>query len=375
VLSSKEQMEIIKGALAEDYRGPIYKLIEQATINKQAAAAQEEQQSEQRETGGLVKSYESQPPSLENLPTGDKIGKSEMLEDASRYDEGGLKGIGSGVFNSDGDVVSRVSKGAYQHRRVAKSVYASLDFQDAALEYGRQLLPKNWFDGKSASQAAYNELVPINIRMTMEDAQDNMLFNKDNPIGKFSPLSYLPRKIQTRLGYKKPITEKDLSKGELELLTKIVEKRKEQTDSRTEGDADLNNRILDYSDYGKNLSIQNTNLYDKITNPNLILKTTIGYGNVEETDTGYTLTDTFDFNQNLKAEKMMEDGLIADNPYNQLRWTVAPKYLSKGGEGIPVAINIDKQPEVSMREGGFIDRKVLYSKVNDKKITKRKRKK
>lgn len=368
-------MEIIKGALAEDYRGPIYKLIEQATINKQAAAAQEEQQSEQRETGGLVKSYESQPPSLENLPTGDKIGKSEMLEDASRYDEGGLKGIGSGVFNSDGDVVSRVSKGAYQHRRVAKSVYASLDFQDAALEYGRQLLPKNWFDGKSASQAAYNELVPINIRMTMEDAQDNMLFNKDNPIGKFSPLSYLPRKIQTRLGYKKPITEKDLSKGELELLTKIVEKRKEQTDSRTEGDADLNNRILDYSDYGKNLSIQNTNLYDKITNPNLILKTTIGYGNVEETDTGYTLTDTFDFNQNLKAEKMMEDGLIADNPYNQLRWTVAPKYLSKGGEGIPVAINIDKQPEVSMREGGFIDRKVLYSKVNDKKITKRKRKK
>lgn len=369
-------MEIIKGALAEDYRGPIYKLIEQATINKQAAAAQQEQQSQQRETGGLVKSYESQPPSLENLPTGDKIGKYEMLEDASRYDEGGLKGIGSGVFDDDGDVVSRISKGAYQHRPVAKSVYASLDVKDAALEYVNQKInPMKWFDGKSAKKAAYNELVPLNIRTTMEDAQDNMLFNKDNPIGKYSPLSYLPKKIQTFLGYKTPITEKDLSKGELELLTEIVEKRKEQTDSRTDGDVNLNSKILDYSDYGKDISIQNTNLYDKITNPNLILKTTIGYGNVEETDTGYTLTDTFDFNQNLKAEKMMEDGLIDDNPYNQLRWTVAPKYLSKGGEGIPVAINIDKQPEVSMREGGFIDRKVLYSKVNNKKITKRKRKK
>ena len=52
MLSSQEQMEIIKGALAEGYKGPIFKLIEQANFKKQEEAAQQEQP-EQRETGGL----------------------------------------------------------------------------------------------------------------------------------------------------------------------------------------------------------------------------------------------------------------------------------------------------------------------------------
>ena len=53
MLSSQEQMEIIKGALAEGYKGPIFKLIEQANFKKQEEAAQQEKP-EQRETGGLV---------------------------------------------------------------------------------------------------------------------------------------------------------------------------------------------------------------------------------------------------------------------------------------------------------------------------------
>ena len=93
MLSSQEQMEIIKGALAEGYKGPIFKLIEQATLKKQEQAAQQEQQEqpEQRETGGLVQSYESKPPSLENLPTGYKVGKNDMLENAGKYKSGGFK--------------------------------------------------------------------------------------------------------------------------------------------------------------------------------------------------------------------------------------------------------------------------------------------
>tara|TARA_R110001606_G_scaffold83523_2_gene190555 strand:+ start:66 stop:1940 length:1875 start_codon:yes stop_codon:yes gene_type:complete len=90
VLSSQEQMEIIKGALAEGYKGPIFKLIEQANFKKQEEAAQQEQP-EQRETGGLVQSYESKPPSLEMLPTGDKVGKYDTLENAGIYKSGGFK--------------------------------------------------------------------------------------------------------------------------------------------------------------------------------------------------------------------------------------------------------------------------------------------
>ena len=44
MLSSQEQMEIIKGALTKGYKGPIFKLIEQATLKKQEQAAQQEQQ-------------------------------------------------------------------------------------------------------------------------------------------------------------------------------------------------------------------------------------------------------------------------------------------------------------------------------------------
>ena len=90
MLSSQEQMEIIKGALAEGYKGPIFKLIEQANFRKQEEAAQQEQP-EQRETGGLVQSYESKPPSLEMLPTGDKVGKYDTLENAGIYKSGGFK--------------------------------------------------------------------------------------------------------------------------------------------------------------------------------------------------------------------------------------------------------------------------------------------
>ena len=60
MLSSQEQMEIIKGALAEGYKGPIFKLIEQANFKKQEEAAQQEQP-EQRKTGGLKDNFEKEP--------------------------------------------------------------------------------------------------------------------------------------------------------------------------------------------------------------------------------------------------------------------------------------------------------------------------
>ena len=386
MLTSKEQMEIIKGALSKDYKGPIFKLVEQATIQKQEALAKQQQQEQpqQRETGGLVQSYDSQPPSLENLPTGDKLGKDDMIENAGKYKDGGLlQNVGDGTSsmnkddkfinaNPDGDIASRVTKGAYGYRKLMGDIIGSLDYGDAAKEYAAQIYnPKKWFDGKSASQAAYNELVPINARALMEDAQDNALFNKNNPIGKYSPLSYLPQSVKGFLGNKTEITEKDLSIGELEVLKKRVSERNNQTDNTVDPNDPT---ILDYSDYGENASIPNSSLIDKVTNPDLVLKTFIGYGGVTETDTSYNLTDTFDFNVNNRSSKLLQDGKIADNPYNQLRWNIAPKYLSPGNTGSPVNITMDKDEDKDQRKtGGFVDRKVLYNKANSKKIKKRKR--
>ena len=44
MLSSEEQMQIIKSAIAEGYKGEIFKLIDQASIEKGAIAQNQEQQ-------------------------------------------------------------------------------------------------------------------------------------------------------------------------------------------------------------------------------------------------------------------------------------------------------------------------------------------
>lgn len=101
MLSSQEQMEIIKGALSEDYKGPIFKLIEQAEIKKQEESEQTEEP-EQRETGGLVQSYAPTPPNVGSVLTGPKIGKGKFLENAEQYRGGGFKKyMHAGVKHTD----------------------------------------------------------------------------------------------------------------------------------------------------------------------------------------------------------------------------------------------------------------------------------
>lgn len=87
MLSSQEQMEIIKGALAEGYRGPIFKLIESASLKGEEG----QEAPEQRETGGLVQSYASKPPSIGELPTGQRLKRGDVLENAENYKSGGFK--------------------------------------------------------------------------------------------------------------------------------------------------------------------------------------------------------------------------------------------------------------------------------------------
>ena len=175
--------------------------------------------------------------------------------------------------------------------------------------------------------------------MFMEDFQDNMLY--DN---KYSPLTYLPDKVQRFLGKETEWTEKDLSHGELETLKKIVQER------------DRKNK-LDYGDYGDSKSVHKSTIKDKLTKPNQILKTSLGEATVTEDDKSYNVTDRFNFNENKQREinvknKVIHYGDDPDDAYNYLRWYFAPKYLSSDGEGAKVNINIPKS-----KKGGFRKKK------------------
>ena len=232
-------------------------------------------------------------------------------------------------------------RGAWSRKKQIWDVAKDLDWKDAGKEFINQTVnPLKWFDGKSATRAAYNELVPINARMFMEDFQDNLLY--DN---KYSPLTYLPDKAQRFLGKETEWTEKDLSHGELETLKRIVEKRQ-------------NKNKIDYSDYGTE-TVRRSTIKDKLTDENQILKTTLGKAKIEEDDTSYTVTDRFNFNENKTREEQVKNKVIhyGDDPndaYNYLRWYFAPKYLSEAGEGAQININLPKEKS---KKGGFKKKK------------------
>mgnify|MGYP003633725230 FL=1 len=137
MLSSQEQMEIIKGALAEGYKGPIFKLIEQANFKKQEEAAQQEQP-EQRETGGLVQSYKSEPPSLEMLPTGDKVGKYDTLENAGIYKSGGFK-----KYHKGGPAHTHTDPPKEKFKTGVNSFVSGTPIQDKDLVANKELFLEN----------------------------------------------------------------------------------------------------------------------------------------------------------------------------------------------------------------------------------------
>ncbi len=137
MLSSQEQMEIIKGALSEGYKGPIFKLIEQAEIKKQEESEQTEEP-EQRETGGLVQSYESKPPSLEMLPTGNKVGKYDTLENAGIYKSGGFK-----KYHKGGPAHTHTDPPKEKFKTGVNSFVSGTPIQDKDLVANKELFLEN----------------------------------------------------------------------------------------------------------------------------------------------------------------------------------------------------------------------------------------
>ena len=122
MLSSEEQMQIIKGAISEGYKGPIFKLIDQANVEKGQTASTEQQQEQglrgsdgntsmafpnsednfntkgmdfdldirkYDRDGNLVKSYQKVPPGIKSLNMGEEEGT--VIETPSQYKKGGYR--------------------------------------------------------------------------------------------------------------------------------------------------------------------------------------------------------------------------------------------------------------------------------------------
>jgi len=301
---------------------------------------------------------------------------------------GGNLVMGAGVTGVSGQ--RNDVQQAYSRSPEIGKILGNLDWGDAAKTYLNQTFnPTKWFDGKSATKAAYNELVPLNARLLIEDVMEEQLFNKDAVYGKYSPIAYLQQypymaKAMKTIGkhtilpeYKSETTEKDLSKGELEALQSVVENRKKSN-------------VLHYNDYPGG-GVGGTSMLEKMTDNNTVLETTLGQSSVKETDHDYTIKDTFDFNYNAWQQKNYREGKSEDNLYNYIRWQFAPKYGSTGSDGMPINIKLpkvgdgtkvtktgaaqfDEGPKFA-KKGGVRkgSRKVLYNKVNKKKFKRVKR--
>ena len=121
MLTSEEQMQIIKDAITSGYKGPIFKLIDEGHIQKAQIAATENQQEQglrgsdgntamafpessgdfntqgmdfdvdirkYDNQGNLVRSYNKVPPGVQNLQMGEEEGT--VIETPSQYQDGGF---------------------------------------------------------------------------------------------------------------------------------------------------------------------------------------------------------------------------------------------------------------------------------------------
>lgn len=149
------------------------------------------------------------------------------------------------------------------------------------------------------------------------------------------------------------VTEEDITPEEKEALVAAVKKAKEQ-----------NKNILEYNDYqtqqsGENQykdvssALDNKSFFSRVADPAYSMKTTIGQAQIKEDEAGNTIIlDRYNFND-AKPEFDLVDFLksvksAGGSVYGQAR-NLARWFGSSGEEGAPVAINLGKIDEASIR--------------------------
>lgn len=145
-------------------------------------------------------------------------------------------------------------------------------------------------------------------------------------------------------GSKNNVSRKSLSEDELNTLQTIVRKNLSEGRDSISYD-DYNTDELPSAKGNKPKKEGSLSLYDKLTDPNYKLKTTIGRANIVTTPTDTLVVDSYDFND-AKKEKGSFDNYVKnlkENPslYNAARG-LGTNFGSGDGEGASVIINTNQ---------------------------------
>lgn len=160
------------------------------------------------------------------------------------------------------------------------------------------------------------------------------------------PLNYTML-LNDILGNKSPITEKSLTKNEMDALRDVVRTNLAKGKNRIEY-ADYGTASNPYHDVSGNMGIGE--MAKKMFDPYYNLKTTLGQASINVSGNDTTVVDSYDFNdrkENLTGLRRLASlAKVASergfSPYGQIR-NVATHFGSPAGKGSPVRINISEK--------------------------------
>ena len=148
--------------------------------------------------------------------------------------------------------------------------------------------------------------------------------------------SILPINVRQFFNPNEDRTQEDFSESELKALREVIDYSQSEERRADKISRNVNPNQLEYSDYnamtgvsaGDSAQLNSTgSIFNKVTNPYAVLKTTLGKATVNQNEDGtYQVTDKFDFKPKTDstglsklseyAQSISEQGF---NPYGQLR--------------------------------------------------------
>lgn len=154
-------------------------------------------------------------------------------------------------------------------------------------------------------------------------------------------------------GDKNSLTRESLSDEELEALQNIVRANLKKGKNTISYD-DYNTDELPSAKGNKPKTEGKLNLYDKLTDPNYKLKTTLGQANIVVTPSDTLVVDSYDFNDAKKDKGSLDNYFknLKENPslYNAARG-LGTNFGSADGEGASAIINTNADETVEAQPG------------------------
>ena len=185
--------------------------------------------------------------------------------------------------------------------------------------------------------------------------------------------SILPINVRQFFNPNEDRTQEDLSTSELKALREVIDYSQSEERRADKILRNVDPNLIEYSDYnamkgvsaGDSAQVNSTgSIFDKVTNPYAVLKTTLGKATVNQNEDGtYQVTDKFDFKPKTQAtglsklseyaQSISEQGF---NPYGQLRNYMGYYGPQEGtGQGGNINITAANGGLINYAKGGQMD--------------------